>query len=81
MYQIHSGVPAPTEAKRTREAKYPFKDMQEGDCFIVPVEELPPRGIDSIRSAVYSFKRTRKVGWTFTISALDDGSVGVWRIA
>lgn len=77
-YALCRDIPPPVFERKTRNAKYPFKDMQVGDSFFVPTEEVPPKGVSSIRATAYAFKRKHASGAKFTILAVTDG-IRVWR--
>lgn len=83
-YKIYSNIPVPNDAKATRARKYPFNELRVGECFVVPYEELPPKGLGSIKAAVYAFKRSRD-GFAkdrrFVVREIEEGDVGVWRVS
>jgi hypothetical protein len=75
-FVIRSDIPIPFA---TRGSKYPIAHLEVGECFIVPADQLPPRGANSIRAAVASYKKSSKSESKFAVRMMDDGSVGVWR--
>lgn len=82
--KIYTDIPVPTGARADRTRKYPFVELRVGECFIVPVEDLPPKGLGSIKAAVYAYKRGKDVSAKskkFVVREIDHGDVGVWRIA
>lgn len=83
-FKIYTDIPVPADARADRARKYPFAELRVGECFIVPVEDLPPKGIGSIKAAVYAFKRSKDSvakSKKFVVREIDHGDVGVWRIA
>jgi hypothetical protein len=79
MYPIEAqqAIP-PRRYKRAKLPRYPFASMEIGDKFTVKV----PKGY----SARYVQKRTLNSAYRyaprkFTTRQLEDGTVGVWRIA
>lgn len=83
-YKIYSNIPVPSDARVHRSRKYPFNEMYVGDCFVVPADDLPPKGIGSIKAAVYAYKRSKDVvakDKRFVVREIEHGDVGVWRIS
>jgi hypothetical protein len=75
--KIEKGIPVPTGIRGSR--VYPFKDMDVGDSFLVPVDEGGKRSIQS--SIAQCSRRYRKVGKQFTTRFLKkEGGIRVWRI-
>lgn len=65
--RIDKNVPLPT--------KYPFKDMQVGDSFVVPVK------IHRTTVSVAALRYGRKHGMKFVVRMMPDRSLRCWRIA
>jgi hypothetical protein len=66
-FVIRSDIPIPFA---TRGSKYPIAHLEVGECFIVPADQLPPRGANSIRAAVASYKKSSK---SVKVRGADDG--------
>ena len=82
--KIYTDIPVPTSTRADRMRKYPITELHIGECFIVPVEDLPPKGVGSIKAAVYAYKRSKDVSAKskkFVVREINHGDVGVWRIA
>lgn len=82
--KIYTDIPVPASTRADRMRKYPLVELHVGECFIVPVEDLPPKGIGSIRAAVHAYKRSTDASAKskkFVVREIDHGDVGVWRIA
>ena len=83
-YQIYNNIPVPEDARVHRSRKYPFGELRVGECFIVPVEDLPPKGVSSIKAASYGYRKSQDGAGKnkkFVIKEIDHGDVGVWRLA
>lgn len=76
MYEIEKGIPLPTN---TRNSKYPYKDMQVGDSFLIPAHpEDVPQWLKSIRNSMFAAGKRHGIKLT---AAAADGGVRVWRKA
>lgn len=79
MYKIERGNPIPEGELRTtrggRRRKYPLAELQPGENFSVP------------RAAAQAARRSvekwayRHPGWEYKTAWLDDGRLGIWRVA
>jgi hypothetical protein len=76
MYTIDKGVELPTLVPG-KSSKYPFKDMEIGDSFLVP-----HGGDDTAKHKIYSSASNtgRRMQRKFTIRRLPEG-FRVWRTA
>lgn len=74
MYQVRSGVPIP-EIRRGCTAgavpKYPFREMEIGDCFDAPVSF----------NAQNIFRLAAKQGIRVTVRTVPGNRIRVWRVA
>jgi hypothetical protein len=68
LYQIETGVPLPTGG---RPIKYPLRDMQVGDSFLIPAEDHKAKSI---------YQSAKQAGVRITTRAQPDGSLRVWRL-
>lgn len=57
MYEIRKDVPVPEIAPQYHGRKYPFAKMEPGDSFLIPHDQLPEKGLDSVRAAVGVYRR------------------------
>lgn len=85
MFKIEKDVPLPQGAGRGWR-KYPFCDMEVGDSFLVPRDEVKLRSVGSNgrlgAATIYTAASQygRRLGRRFTARKLPDGSVRVWRV-
>jgi hypothetical protein len=77
-YKIEKGVPV-VRYGRVRGFKYPFRDMDVGDSFLVPFGEDESLTRSRLSSAIAGFN-VRNAPKRFTSSKQSDG-FRVWRIA
>jgi hypothetical protein len=65
-----------------RTSKYPFAQLEVGQCLRIDEAELPKNKISAIRGAVFQFKKTKAPTSKFAVRQFPDGSgaVGVWRL-
>lgn len=72
--EIETGVPV----KRTPQ-KYPFVNMEIGDSFLVPADNLPERtGAQGVRQAAYTYGKRH--GMKFVSGEQPCGGVRIWRV-
>lgn len=72
-FVIEKGLPMPEFSASGRPAKYPFSEMQVGDSFVLPEDQLI-----RIRSAAANWG-TRQ-GKKLSVRQLKDGSYRCWRL-
>jgi hypothetical protein len=80
MIQIEKGVPMPKASDSAR--KYPWREMEVGDSFVVPFDPTakpyklknPAAGFSGAISALKSH------GLAFAMRKQRDGSLRVWRV-
>ena len=72
-YEIRKNVPLPDKRSCSKE-KYGFSRMAVGDSIVIA---------DKKRATVQSLARVagRCLGRKFAVRLLDDGTLGVWRVA
>lgn len=83
-YTIYNNIPVPADGRGNRASKYPFNELRVGECFLIPAEDVPPKGISSVKAAVYahrSAKNNDAKGKRFVVREIDHGDIGVWRIS
>lgn len=71
MIEILRGESVPP--KKSLETKYPWAELEVGDCFIVPKIKW-----NAVRARAVEV--TRRTGMKFVTRLLPDGRVGVWRV-
>lgn len=79
--QIVDNLPVPAITHPGRESKYPFADLAVNQAFIIPADEVPKSRDVAVRAAANQYRHKHGLGFKFTVRALPDGSVGVWRLA
>ena len=72
-FKIEKSIPLPE--RKTRPMKYPFKSMDEGDSFFVPLAD--GQSPSSVYASISTAKNRLKINLT---TAREDGGIRVWRI-
>jgi hypothetical protein len=68
----------PVPASRSgRRAKYPFADMEVGDCFYVPASEAKSPNV--LAAAARQWAKRNGKSWKFAARETA-GMVGIWRV-
>ncbi len=80
MFEIEKNIPI--DVKHKKGSKYPFKDMEVGDSFLVTTKHEKEKFI--VRAAAYAFaayykKKTGNV-IKFKTSCVENDDIRVWRI-
>jgi hypothetical protein len=72
-YKIEKDVPLPALVRRR--SKYPFKDLEIGDSFVIPIKsDKSPSGI---YAAISTARSRHNIGLT---TARVEGGIRVWRV-
>ena len=71
MYEIEKNVPVSTRKK------YPVSDLEIGDSFFVPMQDLPSESSTSVKAVVKRFARQSKR--KFKTRKTEEG-IRVWRV-
>lgn len=71
MFQIEKNIPVPSI--RISSLDFPFKDMEVGDSFSVPVKNR-----SSVRTAATAYSKGN-IGTTFVVRVVDAENVRIWR--
>ena len=71
--QIEKNIPVNRFLRRSRNHKYPFRELELGDSFFVALDE---QGINVLRVLAWRF--AKETGWKFVTKRVD-GGVRVWR--
>lgn len=84
MIQIEKGIPVAEPRKRgaTFEPKYPWKQMEIGDSFIVPNEGKNKDNIEALRRSFQSrcFGVSKAYGVKFRVDFDGSGTLRCWRV-
>ena len=70
MYEIKKNIPVPADGREVRNHKYPWREMEIGDCI---------DGDNKMSVAANCFAR-RNEGYNFTRRKLGENFYRVWRI-
>jgi hypothetical protein len=84
MFEIIKNLPVPqkyaTEKNGGRASKYPFEEMEIGDCLAFPSNSIKDAEYKKIYGAAMSFARRVKQGYTFRFGKIEEGKFGCWKI-
>ena len=85
MFEIKKDIPVPQNTGRGRRThKYPFCEMEIGDCFDIPAVLKEPRVIQiNVHSLLRNYKKCKTVPSdfkVFTSSITEEKVVRVWRL-
>jgi hypothetical protein len=84
MFEIIKNLPIPEKVAKSvhvrREPKYPFKDMEIGDCLAFNAESIKDPVYKKIYGSAMSFARRVKEGYTFRFGMIEQGKYGCWKI-
>lgn len=78
---VEYGIPYPTRSFATppgRAPKYPWAHMDVGGSFLIHKEDLPPSGVNAIKSLCVN--TSKKMKMTFKCRVVEHGDVRVWRL-
>ena len=84
MFEIIKNLPIPEKAVKNvhsrREPKYPFKNMEIGDCLAFNAESIKDPVYKKIYGSAMSFARRVKEGYTFRFGMIEEGKYGCWKV-
>jgi hypothetical protein len=84
MFEIIKNLPIPEKVAKQkharREPKYPFKDMEIGDCLAFNAEGVKDPVYKKIYGSAMSYARRIKEGYTFRFGQIEEGKFGFWKI-
>jgi hypothetical protein len=84
MFEIIKNLPIPEKVAKSahvrREPKYPFKDMEIGDCLAFNAENIKDPVYKKIYGSAMSFARRVKEGYTFRFGMIEEGKYGCWKV-
>ena len=80
-FEIHKNVPMPTKkpgpGRRSGSSKYPYMEMEIGDCFYIPQTDGSPKR-ESIASMCADW--SKRTGNKFEVYELTGDRLGIWRV-
>lgn len=81
-FKIEKDVPVPVIEGRGRNALYPWKQMNAGDSFVVPLSESRAKSFHCLRTSLIGSAKVAlgKTGCVTTRILEDEFGVRVWRI-
>ena len=77
--EIHGDIPMP-DKQSTRALKYPFEELEVGQCFIINLDQHASDKVEierQLRAA--AFRYGKKLGKKFSCRLIDDTKAGAWR--
>lgn len=84
MFEIIKNLPVPQKyvatKKGLRVSKYPFEEMEIGDCLAFPAQSNKDAEYKKIYSSAMVFARRVKKGYTFRFGKIEEGKFGCWKI-
>lgn len=85
MYEILKNLPVPEKnagfKKGKRSNKYPFNDMEIGDCMAFTAEGPKDPIFKKIYGSAMSYARRVKQGYTFRFGKIEENKYGCWKVA
>lgn len=85
MFEIIKNLPIPVKEKGLnswkRANKYPFGEMEIGDCLAFNAQDRKDPMFKKIYGSAMSYARRVKLGFTFTFAKIEDGKYGCWKVA
>lgn len=83
-FEILKNVPIPENVKDLtgwkRSSKYPFGEMEIGDCIKFKADDNRDINYKRIYSAAMSYARRLQKGFTFVFGKIDEGFYGCWKV-
>lgn len=84
MFEILKNLPVPqkyvSEKTIGRASKYPFEEMEIGDCLAFPAQSNKDPEYRKIYGSAMGFARRVKKGYTFRFGKIEEGKFGCWKI-
>lgn len=84
MFEIVKGLPVPEKVNNLntwkRANKYPFADMEMGDCLKFNAENQKDPMYKKIYGSALSYARRVKQGYTFRFAMIEPGVFGCWKV-
>jgi DNA-directed RNA polymerase specialized sigma subunit len=84
MFEILKNLPVPQKyvatKKGLRVSKYPFEEMEIGDCLAFSAQSIKDTEYKKIYGYAMSFARRVKKGYTFRFGKIEEGKFGCWKI-
>ena len=76
--KIDKGLELPDKQSGGRETKYPYKELEVGDSYLVKLKKYSKSKHASISSAAAQWVKRNELDWKFTVRKVDEG-IRVWR--
>lgn len=85
-FRVEKGVPMPSGSGISRKTKYPWPDMEVGDCFYFNGDICDPK---TVKASADAWGAKREDGGKFRVYKIEDAKVrskfgdnayGVWRV-
>lgn len=84
MFEILKNLPIPEKSVKNnhfkRGSKYPFEEMEMGDCMAFSATSIKDPVYKKIYGAAQSYARRVKKGFTFRFGKIEEGKFGCWKI-
>lgn len=84
MFEIIKNLPIPEKAHSSKHSrrtpKYPFAEMEIGDCLAFNSESIKDPIYKKIYGSAMSYARRVKQGYTFRFGKIEEGKFGCWKI-
>lgn len=84
MFEILKNLPVPEKNVNInsfkRASKYPFEEMEMGDCMAFSATSIKDPVYKKIYGAAQSYARRVKKGFTFRFGKIEEGKFGCWKI-
>jgi hypothetical protein len=84
MFEIIKNLPIPEKLTKNnfkrREPKYPFADMEIGDCLAFNAESIKDPTYKKIYGSAMSYARRVKQGYAFRFGRIDETKFGCWKV-
>ena len=85
MFEIIKNLPIPVKKSNLgswkRASKYPFGEMEIGDCIAFSATGKKDPNYKKIYGSAMSFARRVKKGYTFTFAQIEEGKFGCWKVS
>lgn len=85
MFEIIKNLPLPVKGRGQRNGrranKYPFEEMDLGDCLSFNAESQKDPVYKKIYGSAMSYARRVKRGYKFVFGKIEEGKFGCWKVA
>jgi hypothetical protein len=84
MFEIIKNLPVPEKTVASkmpkRAPKYPFADMEIGDCLAFNAESIKDPVYKNVYGSAMAYARRVREGYTFRFGKIEEGKFGCWKI-